>query len=604
MTLRYSLSGGSPLEALECDYAIIGGGSAGCVLANRLSTNPTVRVALIEAGIDPAAPELVERIADPGFRTLFAPALYWPNAFADVTAASATGVPGRRGLTLIARGLGGGSAVNGMQAARGLARDYDEWRSLGVAGWSSAELLPYFNRVETDLDFRGPDHGDAGPVHIQRVPDSQWSALSIALRAVLEARGLARVADFNDLGSGDGVGPVPLNYGPGGRASASSAYLTEQIRQRPNLRLLTECYVTRLLFDGRRLIGVEFRSGSEIQVLRCANAVVCAGAVQSPAILQRSGVGPADILRDSGIPLISERSGVGKNLVTHPLLSISTHLRPAARRTAGIRPPCPMVVRYSSGHPGCHHADMFINVWERASGTLVDDPAGRHTANLMLQMNKCFSSGDVRLNPADPLGMPRIRFNLLADERDRARMTKGLVFVASLLREAPVAQLVDESFIAQTGRAPALALRMLQGRPGARMISSISSLILDGPAWLRRRILLELGSIFDPAEHDHSSLEPLVLDRVMVGSHPVGTCRMGAEGDPAAVTDSRCRVIGVAGVWVADASIFPTIMTGGTNLPVMMAAEKVAHMILEDRRQIHASEVRTGHLQSQGSLLK
>ena len=567
------------------DFIIVGGGTAGCVLANRLSANPSQRVVLIEAGADRSTPQFPEYITDPSVRTVFASSLYWPDGFGEAVAPKNDEGAGRLGPVMLVRSLGGGSIVNGMHAVRGLPRDYDEWSGLGVEGWGSADVLPYFKKVEKDLDFNGPYHGDAGPVVIQRIPDVSWSGLSLALREALEAQGLARAVDFNDPGVGDGVGPVPLNFGPQGRMSTTTAYLTPDVRRRSNLRILTDVQVARISFEGRRAVGVECAEGSWARAIRGSNVILCAGAINSPALLQRSGIGSTASLKQWGISTVRDLPGVGQNLLTHALLSINAHLRPSGRRTSVIGPPCPMIIRFSSNTEGCAPTDMFINVWERLLGSHKQDPLGLQIADLMFQLNKSYSRGDVHINPTSPLAMPRVRFNLLGDPRDRRRVVDGAQFILDLLRHPSVADLVNEVFV--TKLTP-MNLKMREPTKTAAALCAIASLVIRGPASIRQRFLrdstVSLGGV------DRAKLEQIVDENVMAAAHSVGTCRMGALSDPQAVTDSRCRVIGIEGLRVIDGSIFPTIMTAGTNLPIMMAAEKAADMIISDSRQVTKTE--------------
>jgi len=327
------------------------------------------------------------------------------------------------------------------------------------------------------------------------------------------------------------------------------------------------------------VVGVETTGPSGRQILRCQNAIIASGAVHSPALLQRSGIGAGASLQQWGIEVVADRPGVGRNLMTHPLLSVNAHLREAGRRKANIRPPCLMVVRYSSGETGCPQSDMYITVWERGIGSLVKDPAARQVADVMLQLNKSFSRGFVEIDPSRSLEMPKVCVNMLSDPRDRIRMVSGFQFVIGLLRDPAVAPLVNEIFKAEfTPR----TLMMLQDTRKARVLSSLAAALLGGSRTLRRRILGNSISALDGVCQDRAKADSFVFENVMAASHPMGTCRMGPATDRNSVTDSRCGVIGVSGLRVVDASLFPSPMTGGTSLPVMMAAEKAADMIIED----------------------
>jgi 5-(hydroxymethyl)furfural/furfural oxidase len=550
-------------------------------MASRLSEDPGRRVLLVEAGKDYATPELPPRIRDPAVRTIFAPELYWPDAFVETTAAeSGGGGGGRVGVAMIARALGGGSLVNGLQSMRGLPRDYDEWGELGVDGWRAADVLSYFRKVERDLDFGASDeHGLDGPIDIQRITEGDWSALSLALRDALGERGLGRIADFNSATSADGTGPVPLNIGRDGRMAASTTYLSRQVRLRPNLQILTETDALRLRFENGHVAGVELRSGNHARTIRCRNVIVCAGALNSPAILMRSGIGPEEHLTECGIPVVVNRPGVGTNLVNHALLSINVHLRRRGRRKSRVRPPCLMGIRYSSNVRACASSDMFINVWERALGSLEVDPLSRHFGDIMLQLNKSYSRGTVTINPDVPEAMPKVRFNLLSDSRDRQRMAEGLIFVLSLLNTRQLRAVIDDAFLL---RVTPFVLRLMQDTREAMVLGYLAAGALGGPRVLRRWLLRKNITPLDLSAMAVETGDKLAFENVIPAAHSAGTCRMGGSNDPQAVTDSRCRVIGVEGLRVVDASIFPTIMTAGTNLPVLMAAEKAAAMVIED----------------------
>jgi 5-(hydroxymethyl)furfural/furfural oxidase len=224
---------------------------------------------------------------------------------------------------------------------------------------------------------------------------------------------------------------------------------------------------------------------------------------------------------------------------------------------------------------------MFINVWERGLGSLKNDPVGRQIADLMLQLNKSYSHGTVDTDPRNPFGMPKVRFNLLGDPRDRIRMVNGFRFIGRLLSDPVVKGMVNETF--QARLTPA-TMKLLQDTRQAQLLSTFAAVAFSGPGALRRRLLRASVTPLDDVFDDERLCDQFVFENVSPGGHHVGTCRMGPKNHQASVTDSRCRVIGVDGLRVVDASIFPTPLTAGTNLPVMMAAERAADMIKEDHR--------------------
>ncbi|WP_176593231.1 GMC family oxidoreductase [Sphingobium sp. EM0848] len=556
----------------ECDYLILGGGSAGCVMASRLSEDPSVRVILVEAGNSPSEGPDADIVRDARFRTYGNPRLVWSTVTAKYTGSGPT-LPFSQ-----AKVLGGGSAINGMHCQRGLPTDYDEWSQLGVTGWNWEQVLPYFKKVEADQDFPGGDHGSDGPLKIGRIGPEKWSGLTRGIAEALRQQGLKELRDLN-IDEGDGYGAVPLNLNNGARHSTADAYLTAAVRGRPNLSILTGATAQRLMIDASSVAGAEVDDRGRNVAIRAAETVLCMGAIHSPAFLLRSGIGPAADLAAAGLPTVADRPGVGANLANHPLLTLGAHLKRAGRQSRAVAHPCPMLVRYSSGVPGCPSTDMTIDVWERTPNQLNWDPIAAQIANLMLILNKVYSTGVIKLQASRELD---VSFNLLSDYRDLERMMGGVLFLGQFLSQPSVRKLVNRAFF------PAyfspLVYKLMQNDMQAQLLSIAGAIGLSTPAFVRDRFLDRAGRNLSEVLADSDALREEVLRSVLPGGHVAGTCRMGNPAQKATVLDSRCRVVGVDGLRVVDASIFPTLMAAGTNLPVMMAAEKVSDMMTKDRR--------------------
>ena len=548
------------------DYLIIGGGAAGCVLASRLSERPDLNVLLVErGGVYPAGGEPAV-ISDFGSRSLFSPAHMWGELKAIAkghpdSADDSTALPYAAGRT-----LGGGSSVNGMLAHRGLPGDYDEWSEFGVSGWSWNDVLPFFRKLEADQDFDGPCHGKDGPMPIRRFAERQWSGFERAVSDQWQQRQLPWMADL----TGDqptGHGPMPLNVSHGRRVSVARAYLDPQVRARPNLTIIGDAEASRLLIEDGRAHGALFTGAFGEVEIKAHNVIVSAGAISSPTLLLRSGIGPAATLAASGRNILLDRPGVGGNLQEHASLLVAAHLPRSSRRQARL-PACLSFARYSSGTPGCAEADMMVTTMGIAPGATAWNPLGRSFGALLAILHKPYSRGAVRL---DADGRPRVMFNLLSDERDLTRMIDGWQTVRAIMEGA--AGSVNQAFVPLTlGRTDDSLMTAL--------VSTVGAITLDGPAALRRRILKSVGIPLDAIPRNGDQLREWVTTFTGPAAHATGTCRMGQAADPNAVVDSDCRVIGVDGLHVVDTSIFPTLMRSGTHLPVIMAGEKAAASIL------------------------
>jgi 5-(hydroxymethyl)furfural/furfural oxidase len=511
---------------MDYDYVIVGAGSAGAVLAARLSASPATQVALIEAGPDYGSAQTPDAMRSANPNEVIVGEAYARFRWDDLTSRRTRAQSHRtywRG-----RGVGGSSAINGQIAIRGVPEDYDGWAEGGCRGWSFAEVLPAFRRLETDERFGGCDyHGDSGPIPIYRAPVSRWGAVDQALAEAALDAGYPWAADHNAPGT-TGVSPYAINNRDGVRVSTNDAYL-EPSRGRNNLAVLGEAHVDRVLFDGDRAVGVRLIQGGVWRDVRGGTIILSAGAVHSPAILLRSGVGPAAHLADLDIA-VKAALPVGESFQDHPVVFLPIQLEPFAQPPRGFRH-TNLCVRYSSGLADAGPNDMMMvamNCFGDSLGHHVE--GGAPVFGLMgVWVNQCVSRGSIRLASRDPFVQPAIEQNMLDDPSDVIRMRDGVRRLVALARSQSV------SAIGQVD----LAL----------------------------------------ADASDAEIDVFALKRAGDTQHATSTCRMGDAIDPASVVDSDCRVLGLEGLRVIDASIMPSVVRANTHLTTVMIAEVLAQRL-------------------------